>query len=92
MPKIASPKPISTRRRVATMLAPSARSFHSALKLRATSNGDGRITVGELTQAVEECCRTAAWHAIEVRLRELDGRASASRKTLVSETDSAELQ
>ena len=40
----ASPKPISTRRMVAMILAGSPRSFHRAGKLRMTSTGLGKIT------------------------------------------------
>ncbi len=40
-------------------------------------NGDGKITVMELQQAVELSCRTAAWQEVESRLTELHEGGSA---------------
>jgi len=47
-------------------------------------DGDGRITVGELQQAVERCCTSGAWQAVAARLRDLEesGRAPGDRSEL----------
>lgn len=56
-------------------------------------DGDGRITVGELQQAIDVCCTSAAWQEVERRLGEMTavGRTAPAGSTRRRSTLSASI-